>query len=127
MKVKCTKTLIINNKNHEIEIIEIFTKKDEEAFTDKEKVYWNVGINNDFNNQKYSVTISSDNKTITRNNNWQGEEALLNYFADFNDEYNNYTKYHTFKLLSDIGELWDLAYGTDTGRYYEWADIYKKQ
>ena len=127
VKVKCTKTLIINNKNHEIEIIEIFTKKDEEAFTDKEKVYWNVGINNDFNNQKYSVTISSDNKTITRNNNWQGEEALLNYFADFNDEYNNYTKYHTFKLLSDIGELWDLAYGTDNGRYYEWPDVYKKQ
>lgn len=115
MKVKQTITLTIDAENCKEKIVEVLTKKDGSAFTEKEEEFH-------ISNKYRTTTISNDRKTITQE--WEYKELLSEYFEDYSHD--SYTSHYELKLFEDY-ELRVIRSGKSNGEDYEYCDTYIKQ
>ena len=110
--------MIIDSKNVTFMPRKKFTKSDGSQFTDSDKD--KVGVEDD----KWTVIVSSDNKTITKV--YKPEtESISEVFADWQDE--DITVHHEVKLFQDGNILRITETGTENGKPFEYHTDYKRQ
>lgn len=121
MKVKQTITLTIDAENCKDKVVEVLTKKDGSAFTEKEEEF-HVKTYGDWRTTK----ISNDRKTMTQEFNYKNPNPLSEYFRDRSYDDGNYTEHYELKLFEDY-ELRVIRSGKNNGKDYEDCETYIKQ
>lgn len=121
MKVKQTITLTIDAENCKDKVVEVLTKKDGSAFTEKEEEF-HVKTYGDWRTTK----ISNDRKTVTQEFNYKNPNPLSEYFRDRSYDSGNYTEHYELKLFEDY-ELRVIRSGKNNGKDYEDCETYIKQ